>query len=168
MPIEIRFHRPKFTKKAIREAKSAARLETNFDYLLWVLSPHFHFTPFGLYLAEKKRPANLRRDWQQFGRFRAEGLINHIHLDEVVQNPVLQYKFGAAAIEAWVHNLQRKRIKQSIVIYLNKTFENRRENFTLCIYSNPLRSDLAELEKSWRQRIVVATPDQFIRYADRL
>lgn len=173
MQIQIRLHVPRFTKKAKSEYQKTSyrELETRIGYLLWTLEPAFYFSSAGLFL-EKLNGNTKKEDYSKLtqvkGKFNAEGLVNHIHLDHIVRNQVWQYEIGLRAIKSWGALLDSIGLNCNAVIYLNESYEtSRRANYTLCLYSSPSDSDLKAIESHWKREVNIFTYKQFLDWSKK-
>jgi len=168
MEVQIRFDRPKFTQKAVSEYKKTVKLDVNLTELLWVLHPVFQLTPYGLYLEKSGSKGSYRKQCQELGRFTSQGLSNHIHLSEIVLNPVLQFQIGISAIRCWCQEIVKVKKIERAVIYLNAAYEtSKRVNFILCVYSDPAPEDIRSLERYWSHSVEAMSPNGFFKWADK-
>lgn len=168
MKIQIRFHEPRFSKKAIAEFNKSVYHETRIDYLLWALEPEFYFSSAGLFLTTSQRKTE-KSDYNNLtkekGKFNAEGLVNHIHLDHIIRNPLWQFEIGLRAIKSWENKLESSKFNCKTVIYLNEQYEaSRRVNYCLCIYSDPSNNELTALESHWVREVKVLSFKQFLNW----
>jgi hypothetical protein len=168
MNIQVRFHKPSFTKKALAEYSRSSALEVSLTSLLGTLTPEFRLTRHGLYLVRPRSTKNFAKIHRDLGKFNSEGLVNHIHLSHLVKNPVYQFKIGVAAIRLWQQELERiGRIKSSVIFLNEASTTSKGSDFILCIYSDPQRSELQSLEKHWKRKVSIATVNSFLKWAAR-
>jgi hypothetical protein len=189
MKIEIRYHPPQFSKKAVAEYLGVNTLPkwvkskpdwsdikklresnnnyrcgiTNWQQLLNILAPSFKSTKYGVYFSRYYNHKQMKQDFTKFGKFQSEG-GHHIHLRGIVQNPVYQYELGVRAIASWVDKLEKLKDIGKIVIYLNDDSRGSK-NFTLCMYSNPSAKEIDALESGWPP-ISKMTIKNFLKWAN--
>jgi hypothetical protein len=96
------------------------------------------------------------------GKFNTEGLINHIHLDHVIQNHIAQIEIGVRAIRAWMPALHQIAGLKRASNYLNGP-----DDYTLCLYANPEDEDLKSLDRRISQdaELTVKNAASFIRWS---
>lgn len=185
--ITVYFHKPSFTREEVRaylklktwpkmmkftvgwdEIKHMvaggtfnAQSIKSLSYLLWILSPEFHFSSSGLFLTDFDRRFNPQRYVKHDGRFKSEALINHIQLQNVVKNRVAQFETGTRAIRAWGPALKNIRHLREAVIYLSGP-----DNFTLAIYSHPKKEEILSLNRliGKDQTLVKMRWEDFVRW----
>ncbi|MGE0267296.1 MAG: hypothetical protein AB7S78_02395 [Candidatus Omnitrophota bacterium] len=186
--ITIYFHKPSFTREEVR---AYLKLKTwpkmmkftvgwedikhmvaggtfnaqsikSLSYLLWILSPEFHFSKWGLFLTDFDRRFNPEKYVKHDGRFKSEGLINHIQLQNVVKNRTAQFETGARAIRAWGPALKNFRYLRETVIYLTGP-----DNYTLAVYSDPKKQEIASLNRmlSKDKTLVKMRWEDFVKWA---
>lgn len=186
--ITIYFHKPLFTKE---EVGAYLKLKTwpkgmkytvgwedikhmvaggNFNaqsiqslsYLLWILSPEFNFSKWGLYLTDFNRRIDAQKYVKQDGRFKSEGLINQILLPNVVKNRVAQFEIGARAVRAWGYALKDFKKLKDTVIYLNGP-----DNYSLAVYSHPKKNEIKKLKEliDKDKTLVKMNWEKFVKWA---
>lgn len=164
--ITVYFHKPAFTREEVREylklktwpkmmkftvgwedikhmvagGNFNAQQIQSLSYLIWILSPEFNFSKWGLFLTDFDRRFDAQKYVRQDGRFKSEGLINQIHLTNVVKNRVAQFEIGARAIRAWGYVLKDFNKLKDTVIYLNGP-----DNYSLAVYSHPKKNEIRKL-----------------------
>jgi hypothetical protein len=67
---------------------------------------------------------------ERYGIWKAQGLNNHIHLNEITDNIVHQIVLAGYIIESWIKEIFEMQLSGGYVIYWNGTI-----NSTICIYS---------------------------------
>jgi hypothetical protein len=188
MKIEIRFHIPQFSKKAVSEYLNGKRLPnwvspkpdwndvkklrpshnisgchiTDWEELLNILAPSFKSTRHGVYFSKYYNLKKMEQDYKRYGRFNAEGGY-HIHLKGITKNPVHQFELGVTSIFSWIEQLNKINNLRKIVIYLNGEGGGSK-NFILCLYSNPTSQNISFLENDWLP-ITKMSDKAFIKWA---
>lgn len=186
--ITVYFHKPSFKREEVREYLKLktwpkmmkftvgwedikhmvaggdfnAMTVQSLSYLLWIVSPEFSFSPWGLYLTDFNRRFNAEKYVKHDGRFKSEGLVNHIHLEHVVKNRVAQFEIGARAIRAWGPALKNFKKLKDVVIYLDGP-----ENFTLAVYSHPKKQEIKSLNEGLNKNKKLSKMDwkEFVEWA---
>ena len=76
--------------------------------------------------------------------FGIQGLNNHIHIQDYIDNPILQLKMAEELIEIWIDKIKKIHPKEKVIIYLNGAVDS-----TVCIYlmSRPNKIFLNEFDK---------------------
>ncbi len=176
MKIKIRFHEPRFSKSSIaqyrRGSDLGSMLPINVPELFWVLAPGFRFSRSGLYLrgvhlSEKGKVVSDSALQRELGKSTAEGAVNHIHLSEIVQNPVAQFLLGASAIAMWAQALQSIKKLRAPAIYLSEVNEGKLSTgFILCVYSDPSAAEIKEMEDSWKRKPKVLEFSKFASWLE--
>lgn len=187
--IEIKYHRPIFTKKevmdhfnlekwpralkhsvgwdeikalSIRNSKYRPETIGDLSYLSWILSPQFYFSKSGLFLTDMGKVDSFNEAAQRYGKFTAAGLINHIHLDQVIKSRIGQFEIGIRAIRAWVPALKQISGLKRATIYLDGP-----DNYTLCLYGNPEAKGITSLDQRLSQygELMVDSASSFIKWS---
>lgn len=73
---------------------------------------------------------------EKYGVWKAQGLNNHIHLNEIVENPVYQMIVADKIIRVWQTQLSKMKLSQKCVVYWNGSIDS-----TICIYMRHAVSD---------------------------
>lgn len=134
----------------------------NLSYLLWTLSPEFHYSKLGLYLTDMGSKFDNMEQFKQLGKFDSEGMTNHIHLISFSESRVAQFEIGVRAIRAWIPALNQINGLKEAVVYLNDP-----KAYTLCVYSNPSDDNLRSLDSRLRDgsELVQKSSSQFLEWA---
>lgn len=66
---------------------------------------------------------------EKYGIWKAQGLNNHVHLKDIVQNAVHQILLANKVIDEWVANICKLQLPENCVIYWNGSIDS-----TVCIY----------------------------------
>jgi hypothetical protein len=86
---------------------------------------------------------------KEYGLWNAQGLNNHEHLKEYIQNPILQLILSENIINVWIEQVWKLQPKGKVVIYWNGSVDS-----TVCIYLMHKRNEkfLEEYDKYLRMR----------------
>ena len=128
-------------KPLINEVASKPKRLHDLSYLLWTLSPEFHYSKLGLYLTDMGMKFDDKEQVKRHGVFNSEGLTNHIHLSSISKSRVAQFEIGVRAIRSWVPALKQIPGLKEAAIYLNNS-----QDYTLCVYSQPSKEDIKSLD----------------------
>lgn len=92
---------------------------------------------------------------------------NHIHLAGLTESPIAQFALGISLLRSWHLQLrQKKRGPQKIVFYLHESQERvYSRDIILCVYSDPDRADIRQLEQSWLKPVTVVSLKKFIEWS---
>lgn len=94
----------------------------------------FIFKSGGIFLISPKATKNYESELskliEDYGIWNAQGLNNHIHLNDFDTNPISQLFIAQDLIDSWVDKFRSLDCKENIVIYWNGL-----KNSTLCVYS---------------------------------
>lgn len=101
-------------------------------------------------------------DWKKSDRFENEGLSNHFHMNDIVENPVAQFLLGARLLHAWTSQILQMKGPDSIVLYLNDAHGDS-SKWTTCLYSNPDLRNIKRLNEYW-PGIKTTSPRKFFSW----
>lgn len=148
-------------KKMVAGGDFHAQKISSLSYLLWVLSPEFSYTSHGLFLTDFDRRFNPVKYTQQYGRFKAEGMINQIQLNKVTKNRVAQFEIGCRAARAWIHQLKSLPCRKSAIYLTGET------SYSLAVFSKPRTADILSLNKkiATQEKLTRREAPEFVKWA---
>jgi len=68
----------------------------------------------------------------EFKLWNAQGINNHVHIDPIVKNSILQLIISKELISYWIEQVREVKPKKKVIIYWNSSVDS-----LLCIYLMP-------------------------------
>lgn len=134
---------------------------SSLTFLLWVLSPEFQYSKQGLFLSDFDRRFDPQKYVKQYGRFKAEGMINQIQLDKITKNRVAQFEIACRAVRTWIHQLRGLPCKRAVI------FVTGEQRFSLAVFSNPTTPQVLNLKERFEKStpLIRSEGGRFINWA---